>query len=184
MARTLTPPGPLDTLEEAFDLLQRAPASVWLRYLAGAAPLIVSLLFVWNEFSSVSGTGDNPLIASLFLVAVLVWFYRCRQIFSGHLRRILGLAGPTATARPGWSLACFEGTKLLAMPVAALSIVPLAYATAFYRSLTLFAGEGLPPREAAAKAWKAAAVWQREKLVHPGYHQPPAARGLGQPASP
>ena len=53
MARTLTAPGPLDTLEEAFDLLQRTPASVWLRYLAGSAPLIVGLLFVLNEFSRV-----------------------------------------------------------------------------------------------------------------------------------
>lgn len=173
VARTLTAPGPLDTLEEAFDLLQQAPASVWLRYLAGVAPMIVGLLFVWNELSSArsayAGTGsndgwfDNPLITSLFLLMLLIWFYRCRQIFSGHLRRILGLIRASGQiAEPSWWLACFEGTKLLAMPIAVLSTIPLAYATAFYRSLTLFAGEGLTPREAVAKAWKAAVVWQRE----------------------
>lgn len=163
MARTLTTPGPLDILEEAFDLLQHAPASVWLRYLAGAAPLIVGLLFVWNEFSSAGGPTHNPVIAALFLVALLVWFYRCRQIFAGHLRGILSLkSGDVGAPVRGWLLACFEGTKLIVIPLAAISVLPLAYATAFYRSLTLFAAEGLGPREASARAWKAAIAWQRE----------------------
>jgi hypothetical protein len=161
VARQLTAPGPLDTLEEAFDLLQSAPASVWFRYLIGAGPLIVSLLLVWNEFSS--NPAANPVIGSGFLVVALVWFYRCRQIFAGHLRRIIGLArAADPTARPAWSLACFEGTKLIAIPISALSIVPAAYATAFYRSLTLFAGQGQSPRDAVSNAWKASTPWQRE----------------------
>jgi len=163
VARTLTSPGPLDTLEEAFDILQRAPVSVWLRYLAGVAPLLVGLLFVWNEFSSAAGPGDNPILATLFLVAVLVWFYRCRQLFAGHLRRVLSLTPVTGKATgPDWSLTTFEGTKLVAMPLAVLSVVPLGFATAFYRSITLFAAEGLPARDAAVKAWRAATAWQRE----------------------
>src|SRR5580704_18733250 len=111
MARELTVPGPLDTLEEAFDLLQRAPAASWFRYLAGAAPLIVGLLFVWNEFSARGPSeihdtaAQNPVIAAFFLVAVLVWFYRCRQVFSAHLRRILSLT-QAKTPNPAWSLAC------------------------------------------------------------------------------
>lgn len=163
MARTLTAPGPLDTLEEAFDLLQCAPAPVWLRYLAGVAPLIIGLLFVLNEFSNADAASHNPVIASIFLVALLVWFYRCRQIFTGHLRGILSLRAPARdTPLRSWPLACFEGTKLVALPLAVISILPLAYTVAFYRSLTLFAAEGLHPRDAAAKAWKACIVWQRE----------------------
>ncbi len=163
MARPLTAPGPLDTLEEAFDLLQHAPASVWLRYLAGTAPLIIGLLFVSNEFSSPDSAAHNPVIAALCLVALLVWFYRCRQIFSGHLRRRLSLTAASGVMPlQGWWLACFEGTRLVAMPLAIVSLLPLAYATAFYRSLTLFAAEGLSPLDATAKAWKAGIVWQRE----------------------
>ena len=162
MARALTAPGPLDTLEEAFDLLQRASAAVWLRYLAGAGPLIVGLLYAWNEFSD-PGPGDNPVIAALFLVAILVWFYHCRQIFSGQLRRILSLAPANAKPpRPAWSVACFEGTKLVALPIAVASILPIAFATAFYRILSLSAGEGLSAREACVKAWRTGPAWQRE----------------------
>ena len=160
MARTLTAPGPLDTLEEAFDLLQRAPAPVWLRFLAGAAPLIVASLFVWNEFSSADAKNHNPVISSFLLVALLVWFYRCRQIFAGHLRRILSLSDKTP--RASWAMCCFEGSRLLTMPLAVIGILPLAYAVAFYRSLTIFAAEGLSPRDATANAWKAAIAWQRE----------------------
>ncbi|HEY3835218.1 MAG TPA: hypothetical protein VGL72_01540, partial [Bryobacteraceae bacterium] len=164
MARALTAPAPLDNLEEAFDLLQHAPASVWCRYLIGAAPLIVGLLYVWNDFSSALGTHDTPVAAALLLLALVVWFYRCRQIFSGQLRRILGAGGGGADSgtRTGWSAACFEGTKVLAMPIAALSVLPMAYATAFYRSLAMFAGQGLSARDAAANAWKAGVAWQRE----------------------
>ncbi len=164
MARTLTAPSPIDTLEEAFDLLQRCSASGWLRYLAGAAPLIVGLLFVWNEFSSTTVSGDDPMIASLLLVALLVWFYRCRQIFAEHLRANLGVS-PVRAKRLSFSLACFEGTKLLAMPFAVISVFPLAWATTFYRSLTTFAGEGLSARDAAAKAWRASLGWQRENWL-------------------
>jgi hypothetical protein len=164
MARSLTAPVPLDTLEEAFDLLQRATAAVWFRYLIGVAPLIFTLLFVWNDFSSAGGTRDNAVFAALLLVVVLIWFYRCRQIFSGRLRRIVGSANGVSgdIVRPGWSTACFEGVKVLVMPVAFVSLLPLSYATAFFRSLTLFAGEGLNARDAAAKASKTCTVWQRE----------------------
>jgi hypothetical protein len=193
MARTLTTPDPLDTLEEAFDLLQRASAPVWLRYLAGSAPLLVGLLFVLEQLSGLDSASDNPMVAALLLVGLLVWFYRCRQIFAGRLRAILSLKGQRDQTKhedrrqktedsmktpplrrlaasthvvgytlQGWTLACFEGTKLLAVPLAAVSVLPLAYAITFYRSLTLFAGEGLSARDAAAKAWKSCLVWQRE----------------------
>ena len=164
MARPMTVPVPLDTLEEAFDLLQHAPVSAWFRYLIGAAPLIVGLLYVWNDFSSAVGTRDTPVMAALLLCALVVWFYRCRQIFAARLRRILVAEGGAAgkVERTGWSAACFEGTKVLAMPIATLSVLPAAYFTAFYRSLALFAGPGLCARDAASKAWKASTVWQRE----------------------
>ena len=167
MARTLTTPGPLDTLEEAFDLLQRAPAPVWLRYLGGAAPLIVGLLFVLNEFSGANPAASpaSPMPGSLVLVALLIWFYRCRQMFAGHLRRILSLTEGSVGPAVSPAIACFEGTRLLAIPLAALSILPLAWAVAFYRSLTLFAAEGLSARDATAKAWRAGLAWQRENWL-------------------
>ena len=60
------------------------------------------------------------------------------------------------------AIACFEGTKLIAIPLASISLIPMAYIVAFYRSLTVFAAEGLSARDAAAKAWRACIAWQRE----------------------
>lgn len=163
MARYPTAPGPLDTIEEAFDLLQKASASSWLRFGAGAAPLLIALLWVWNELTSANARNDNPVLAATFLVVVTVWFYHCRQIFAGRLRGILSLdANPAAHAR--WSVACFEGTKLLVMPIAILSVLPIAVASALYRSLALFAGQGLPPGDALKKALRTAGTWQRENF--------------------
>jgi hypothetical protein len=164
VARTPTAPGPLDTLEAAFDLLQQAAASVWLRYFAGAAPLLIGLLFVWNEFSGIAASNQNPILAASLLLLLTIWFYRCRQIFAGSLRRSLSLTSD-APKRTAWTLACFEGTKLLLMPNPILSLFPIALASAFYRSLTLFAGQGLAPADALRKALKTSGTWQRENFL-------------------
>src|ERR1041384_4409619 len=91
MARKLPAPGPLDTLEQAFDLMQRAPASVWLRYLAGAAPLLVGLMFVWNKFSSPHGTNSNPAHASLLLLVLCASRESCRAKKKHHTPSLLFL---------------------------------------------------------------------------------------------
>jgi hypothetical protein len=164
MARTLTAPGPLDILEEAFDLLQQAPAAVWVRYLLGAAPLLLGLLAAWNRFSTSEAARTDPLVASVALAGLLTWFYYSRQNFARALRDILGGRDPAAPSRAWWA-ACFEGTRLVAIPLTILSILPLAYVTAFYRGLTLFAAEGLTPAEAFAKSRRFAATWQRENWL-------------------
>jgi hypothetical protein len=163
MARTLKAPGPLDSVEEAFDLLQRAPASVWLEYLAGAVPLLIASLYAWNAFAGGAATLDPAMIAT-FLVVLLVWFYRCRQRFAVHLLRSMGVED-TKRPIPTFAVSCFEGVKLLAMPLAVMSLLPAGFATAFFRSLALYAGQGLPARQALSKAWNAAKAWQRENWM-------------------
>ena len=164
MARTLTAPGPLDTLEEAFDLLQQAPAAVWMRYLLGAAPLMIGLLFEWGRFSTSEAGRVDPILASLFLLALLVWFYYSRQNFARSLRDVLSARDSAAPSRAWWA-ACFEGTRLIVIPLAILSVLSIAYVTSFYRGLTLFAAEGLPAGEVFAKSRKFAVAWQRENWL-------------------
>jgi hypothetical protein len=114
-------------------------------------------------------TPDATCALEAFVLALLlVWMNSWRAVFAGRLARQLGQNLDLSWTRLRvWRLvssqAFLGGTRLLAMPLAAVTILPLPWMTAFYRSAAALAGREDPdlPR-LIAKARKLAAFDQRQ----------------------
>lgn len=168
MAHPLARPGALDILEEAVDALRAAPPATLACHAAGSVPFALGLLVFFAHMQQ-PRTPDATCAWEAFVLALLlVWMNSWRALFAGRLARQLGqsLELPWTRSRV-WRLvssqAFLGGTRLLAMPLAAVTILPLPWMTAFYRSAAALAGREDPdlPR-LIAKARKLAAFDQRQ----------------------
>jgi len=168
MAKPVARDGAIALLEEAFDLLRRAPLSTLVCHLVGSAPLALGLLLFWNDTTNPRTPNATCALESLVLALLLVWMNCWRALFAARLRRQLsGAADPPWTWRRIWRLvagqAFLGATRLIAWPAALLIVFPFAWIVAFYRSATaLAAREDLDPVEVMARARQLASVQSRQ----------------------
>ncbi|HLK67831.1 MAG TPA: DUF4129 domain-containing protein [Bryobacteraceae bacterium] len=166
MAGPLTREGTIPTLEAAVRLLRQAPLSTLVCHWAGSVPFALVVLWFWNDLTNPRTLDLTGVLESFVLALLLVWMNCWRAVFAGRLRRQLagGDADPAPwTRRRVWCLAStqafFGATKLIAMPLAWITMFPLASAVAFYRNLAVLGDrEDLDPLELMAKARKLAGV--------------------------
>jgi len=166
MAKPVAREGAIQVLEDAVHLLRRTPFRTLAWHWAGSAPLAVAAAFFWNDITH-PATSSHAADA-LVLALLLAWMNCCRAVFAAGLRE--GLAG----ALPGrwngrrlWSLAASQvflgATKLVALPIALLSVAPLASTVSFYRNAAALAGrDDLDPRALMAKALQLAGFRPRQ----------------------
>jgi hypothetical protein len=123
----------MELLEEAVDLLRRAPASAWAWYLAGAAPFFGGALIFWSQMTGVTAAPD-PLPWALALALLFGWRQYSRAYFGGELYRLL--AGGSAARHSFTALAAAWSAGLLRIP---LLIVPFATLIALFRNVSVLA---------------------------------------------
>jgi len=144
-----------DILEEAVNLLRRAPAAALVAYLIGAVPFIVALLFFLNDMLHSPFAAAQALTGSLALAALFVWKNVWQAIFAARLFQTLS----PGAARSGrlWRLVWMEAAL---QPVNLLLPLPFPWAVAFFRNVSLFAALGVadPLRSAARQA----VLWTRQ----------------------
>jgi hypothetical protein len=168
MAHSLARPGALDILEEAVDALRAAPLATLACHAAGSVPFALGLLVFFAHMQQPRTPDATCALEAFVLALLLVWMNSWRAVFAGRLARQLGQNLDLSWTRLRvWRLvssqAFLGGTRLLAMPLAAVTILPLPWMTAFYRSAAALAGREDPdlPR-LIAKARKLAAFDQRQ----------------------
>ena len=163
MAGQVEASGPVTLVEEATHLLRRASLETLLCHWIGSVPFAVALLVFWTQLTHPPLSDAACAAESLGLALLLVWMNCWRSVFTGRLYRDLSGAVDTPwTGKRGWRLianqAFLGATKLVVLPIALLSVFPLANVVAFYRSVPVLADrQDLNPFGLVAKARRIAA---------------------------
>jgi hypothetical protein len=159
----------IPALDDAVRLLRQAPLATLVCHWVGSAPLALVALWFWNDLTNPRTLDSTGALESFALALLLVWMNCWRAVFAGRLRRQLGGAGTPGvadapwTARRVWRLAAgqsfFGATKLVIMPLAWLTLFPLASTVAFYRNIAVLGdGADLDPLQLMARARKLAGI--------------------------
>jgi hypothetical protein len=155
-------------LEDAVHLLRRAPAATLVCHLLGTAPFALALLLFWNDVNNLHTADVTVARESTVLALLLVWMNSWRAVFAGRLRRQLSATADTPwTWRRIWNLvagqAFLGATKLVVLPLAAVTIFGFAWTVAFYRSATALADRpDLDPLQLISRARHLAGLDRRE----------------------
>jgi hypothetical protein len=137
----------VEVLESAVHLLRRTPLETLLYHWAGSVPFAVVFLIFWNDVSQYRTSPSTAATDAAVLTLGLIWMSCWRSLFAGRLRSQLS---GDVYVRPSLgrllSAQAFLGsTKLIVLPLAALTIVAFANVAAFYRYAAVLggrAGEG------------------------------------------
>lgn len=134
-----------DLIEEAFHLLRLAPARTLAAYYLGSAPFIAGFLVFWTDMSSSPLAHRHLGAATLGMAALFLWMKFWHARFARGLLAELSGQAPPATAGRGLrsfaTQAAIQATGLFVLPLAALVILPFAWAYAFYQNATVLDGE-------------------------------------------
>ena len=151
-------PGAIPLLEEAVHLLRRTPRTTLVCHLLGTAPFALALLLFWNDVNNSRTIDSTVARESMVLALLLVWMNCWRAVFACRLRRQLSASADTPwTWRRTWNLvagqAFLGATKLVILPLAALTVFGFAWTVAFYRNATALADRAdLDPVQLMARA--------------------------------
>jgi hypothetical protein len=164
-------PGAIPLLEEAVHLLRAAPLATLVCHLLGTAPFALGLLLFWNDVNNPHTADATVARESAMLALLLVWMNCWRAVFAGRLRRQLSASAdaPWTWQRTGNLIAgqAFLGaTKLIVLPLAALTIFGFAWTVAFYRTATALADRAdLDPVQLIARARQLAGIDRRQSWL-------------------
>jgi hypothetical protein len=157
----------VDLIEEAVHLLRSAPLRFFAPYLAGAVPFSLGLLWfcaemTWSSFASERLVDESLLVALLFL-----WKQVWEAVFCAAIHeRIVG-ATESWTRQRVFRLVttqlAVQPWSLIVLPVSLLTMLPFAWAIAFFRNLSLYAGSG--SMHAVRLAREQAARWPRSNWI-------------------
>jgi hypothetical protein len=165
-------PPALDLLEEAAQTLRRTPARLWLAYYAGAIPFALGLLYFWADMSYGARAARHCGALALGLTGLFIWMKGWQTVFVASLReRLAGTEPqpwhPRRVGRMLLAQAIIQPSKLILLPLAAVTVLLFPWILAFYESVTV-AGRGDEPaslRELLRRAARQARVWPGQNLV-------------------
>ncbi len=127
---------PIDQIEDAVQLLWRQSPAAWVEYLLATAPFLLALLAFAHDMTT-GRAADRCLAESLLLACVFFWSAFWKARFAGTLLRSTGSDDSRPIrSRPRQCLlvaGTLETLKLIALPLAALSVVPFAWTSRFFR---------------------------------------------------
>jgi len=178
MAKPVTRESGLQVLEDAIHLLRRTSFATLAWHWAGSAPFALAAAFFWSGVThprTAAGTGF-PYAAQAFVLALLLaWMNCCRAAFAARLRGLLSGQGERAwPLRRLWTIApgqvLLGASKLVALPVAAVFVAPLASTVSFYRNAAALTGrDDLDPLALIAMARRLAAFRPRQNWTMLGF---------------
>jgi hypothetical protein len=155
----------ISAIEDAVHLLRRAPLSTVLCHWIGSAPFTLAVLLFWNDITQYRPSNAACVADSLALGILLAWMNCWRAVFAGRLRAQLG--GAPSGRVSAWRMAGYQSllgaSKLIALPISALIVFPLAWTVAFYRyASVLCCRADLGFAQVAARASKLAGIDRRQ----------------------
>ncbi len=166
MAEPLNRDGAIPALEDAVRLLRKAPLATLVCHWVGSVPFALLVLWFWNDLTNPRTLDSTGALEALLLALMLVWMNCWRAVFAGRLRRELA-GNEVASSLSLWRLvaiqAFFGASKLVLLPLAWLTMFPLASTVAFYRNLAVLADrQDLDLSQLVSKARKLAGVQAKQ----------------------
>lgn len=162
----------LDLIEEAVQELRRTPAQLWLAYYAGTIPFALGLLYFWADMSYAARAAWHCATLALMLAVLFVWMKCCQTVFASGLRQRIAGDMPLPwtvrrMARVFLAQAVIQPSKLLVLPLAALTVLLFPWTQAFYEGITCAGNGGQPVavRELISRAARQAAAWPGQNIV-------------------
>lgn len=147
----------LPLIEEAADLLRRAPPRAWACYLLGTGPFVFALILFWSAQCGSLRTQTQPLAWALPAAALHLWMRVWQGRFCAQLADLRGGRDSAPWTPREWARAAvnhcrYGAPAFVALLPALLAMLPFGWLYAFYQHLALTAhAPGAAPR-----AWKAA----------------------------
>ena len=142
-----------ELIEEAFQLLRRAPASALASYFVGSLPFVLGLLYFWSDMARSAFAEERLLSGSLAVTVLFIWMKAWHSLYAHQL--LTRLCGEPA---PRWSLKRFlraalyqtivQPAGLIILPIALPLIVPFGWTYPFFTNATVFAAGDVPERVA------------------------------------
>ncbi len=158
----------LDMIEEATQLLRRAPAGVWLSYYIGAIPAALGTLYFFADMSQ-GAFADEHLVEAALAVAVLYLWMKCWQtVFACGLLDCLAQepARPWTWRRIGRMIViqtALQPMGLFLRLIAAQVLLPYLWVYGFYQSVGVLGdGQSMRVGEVSRRSWEQARLWPRQ----------------------
>lgn len=146
----------VEIVDEAAQLLRRAPASLYWIALAGLLPFALGLLWFVAEMSWSAFASEHLLEYALALAGLFLWKQIWEAVFCAKVHELLsGDAEPwtgSRILRTALTQAALQPWSLVALPLAALTLLPFATTAAYFRNLSLYAGSANASRMARDRA--------------------------------
>jgi hypothetical protein len=136
----------IDLLEEAVNLLRRAPIETSVTYLIGAAPFTLAFLFFLTDMNRSPYAFEHLPWASLGLAFLYVWKNSWQAIFMAKLYNHVS-PSEIRDANP-WQAVVTQSTL---QPLGLMLPLPFPWISAFFRNVALYAALGRPDALAAAR---------------------------------
>ena len=177
MARQVAEATAIEVIEEAIHVLRGAGVRAVVLAGTGAIPFALGMLLFWRDMTHFSRNAELCARDSFLLVVLLLWMNVWRGVFASTLHA--QLTGAPATASAGFTRLLgvhllLGNCKLLLMPLAVMTVLPLPRVVAFFRiATTLAAVDRDDLSNTAAKARKLAACLAQPVPAHfaPGIHR-------------
>jgi hypothetical protein len=136
----------IDLLEEAVNLLRRAPLETAVAYLIGAAPFTLAFLFFLTDMNRSSYAFEHLPWASLGLAFLYVWKNSWQAIF---MAKLYNQVSPSEIRAPSpWQAVVMQSTL---QPLGLMLPIPFPWISAFFRNVALYAALGRSDALAAAR---------------------------------
>jgi len=155
----------IELIEEAFQLLRRAPAGALAGYFVGSLPFVLGLLYFWSDMARSAFAEERLITGSLAMTLLFIWMKACHSLYAHQL--LTRLCGEPA---PRWSLKRFlraalyqtivQPAGLILLPIALALLVPFGWVYPFFTNATVFAAGDVPDiKTLVRKSWQQARLW-------------------------
>ena len=156
----------MDLIEEATQLVLRAPASVLAAYYLGAIPALLGMLYFFSDMTRSPFARMRLLEAALVVALLYIWMKCWQSVFAAGLHAALQgeSAGRWDVARISRMLhvqAAVQPSGLFARLLSAQIIIPYVWVYSFYQNVGVI-GEGKKLSVVLSEAARQARLWPRQ----------------------
>jgi len=154
--------------EEALQLVFRSGLVPIMTYLLGTLPFLIGAIYYWSAMRYSAEAYSFASTGALGLALLFVWMKTLQSRFGQHLRETL----LDSTLTP-WTFGAFfrtvcrqaalHATVVVVYPISAVTLIPMAFAVAWYQNVSLLDDGGSATlRDLARDAGRQAILWPKQ----------------------